>query len=113
MKKLIALLVALMMLGTAAAALADTLTMGTNANFPPYEYYENKEIVGIDAEIAAAIADKLGMELDIKDIKSGQAFYDSGDKDKPWDIRMMSARVLPDLLTLQPRGGFVWVITLK
>ena len=68
MKKLIALLVALMMLGTAAAALADTLTMGTNANFPPYEYYENKEIVGIDAEIAAAIADKLGMELDIKDI---------------------------------------------
>jgi hypothetical protein len=51
--------------------------------------------------------------LEIKDIKSGQAFCDSGDKDKPWDIRMMSARVLPDLLTLQPRGGFVWVITLK
>ena len=51
--------------------------------------------------------------LDIKDIKSGQAFYDSGDKEKPWDIRMMNARVLPDLLTLQPRGGFVWVITLK
>ena len=51
--------------------------------------------------------------LDIKDIKSGQAFCDSGDKDKPWDIRMMSVRVLPDLLTLQPRGGFVWVITLK
>ena len=51
--------------------------------------------------------------LDIKDIKSGQAFYDSGDKEKPWDIRMMNARVQPDLLTLQPRGGFVWVITLK
>ena len=51
--------------------------------------------------------------LGIKDIKSGQAFCDSGDKDKPWDIRMMSVRVLPDLLTLQPRGGFVWVITLK
>lgn len=51
--------------------------------------------------------------LDIKDIKSGQAFYDSGNKEKPWDIRMMNARVLPDLLTLQPRGGFVWVITLK
>ena len=51
--------------------------------------------------------------LGIKDIKSGQAFCDSGDKDKPWDIRMMNARVLPDLLTIQPRGGFVWVITLK
>ena len=68
MKKLIALLVALMMLGTAAAAMADTLVMGTNASFPPYEYYENNEIVGIDAEIAAAIAEKLGMELKIEDM---------------------------------------------
>ena len=67
MKKLIALLVALMMLGT-AAAMADTLTMGTNASFPTYEFYENNEIVGIDAEIAAAIADKLGMELKIEDM---------------------------------------------
>ncbi|MCR5566848.1 MAG: transporter substrate-binding domain-containing protein [Clostridiales bacterium] len=67
MKKLIALLVALMMLGT-AAAMADTLTMGTNANFPPYEYHENDAIVGIDAEIAAAIAAKLGMDLDIVDL---------------------------------------------
>ena len=67
MKKLIALLVALMMLGT-AAAMADTLTMGTNASFPPYEFYENNQIVGIDAEIAAAIADKLGMELKIEDM---------------------------------------------
>ena len=68
MKKLIALLVALMVLGTAAAAMADTLTMGTNASFPPYEYYENNQIVGIDAEIAAAIAEKLGMELKIEDM---------------------------------------------
>ena len=68
MKKLIALLVALMMLGTAAAAMADTLTMGTNANFPPYEYYENETVVGIDAEIAAAIAAKIGMELEIVDM---------------------------------------------
>ena len=69
MKKLIALLVALMMLGTVAAAMADTLTMGTNASFPPYEYYENEQIVGIDAEIAAAIAEKLGMELKIEDME--------------------------------------------
>jgi len=51
--------------------------------------------------------------LDIKDIKSCLSFGDSGNKEKPWDIRMMNARVMPDLLTLQPRGGFVWVITLK
>ena len=45
-----------------------TLVMATNAEFPPYEYWENNQIVGIDAEIAAAIADKLGMELVIEDM---------------------------------------------
>ena len=45
-----------------------TLTMGTNAEFPPYEYHENDAIVGIDAEIAAAIAEKLGMKLEIQDM---------------------------------------------
>lgn len=45
-----------------------TLTMGTNAAFPPYEYYENEEIVGIDAEVAAAICDKLGYQLVISDM---------------------------------------------
>lgn len=50
------------------AADAATLTMATNAEFPPYEYYENETIVGIDAEIAAAIADKLGMKLVIDDM---------------------------------------------
>lgn len=46
----------------------ETLVMATNAEFPPYEYYEGKEIVGIDAEFAAAIAEKLGMELKIEDM---------------------------------------------
>ena len=46
----------------------DVLVMATNAEFPPYEYYENGAIVGIDAEIAAAIAGKLGMELKIEDM---------------------------------------------
>jgi len=45
------------------------LTMATNAYFPPYEYYEGSEIVGIDAEIAKAIADKLGLELEIADME--------------------------------------------
>ena len=44
------------------------LKMGTNAYFQPYEFYEGTEIVGIDAEIAAAIAEKLGMELEIVDM---------------------------------------------
>ena len=43
------------------------LTMATNAEFPPYEFYEGDKVVGIDAEIAAVIAEKLGMELEIVD----------------------------------------------
>lgn len=44
------------------------LTMATNAYFQPYEYYEGDKIIGIDAEIAEAIAKKLGLELVISDM---------------------------------------------
>ncbi len=63
--------------GNAAAADADTaeetqeggtLVMATNAEFPPYEFYDGEDIVGIDAEIAAAIAEDLGMTLEIEDM---------------------------------------------
>ena len=43
--------------------------MATNAYFPPYEYYEGEKIVGIDAEIAGAVAEKLGLELKIEDME--------------------------------------------
>ena len=52
--------------GTEAAG--GVLVMATNAEFPPYEYHDGGVIVGIDAEIAKAIADELGMELEIEDI---------------------------------------------
>lgn len=45
------------------------LVMATNAAFEPWEFYEDDKIVGIDAEIAQAIADKLGMELEITDME--------------------------------------------
>ena len=45
-----------------------TLTMATNAEFPPYEYYESDEITGLDVDFAQAICDKLGMELEIEDM---------------------------------------------
>ena len=51
-----------------AAEGKEVLVMATNAEFPPYEFYEGQEIVGIDAEIAAAIAEKLGYELKIEDM---------------------------------------------
>ncbi|MCC8139907.1 MAG: ABC transporter substrate-binding protein [Lachnospiraceae bacterium] len=44
------------------------LTMGTNAAFPPYEYYDGDVVVGIDAEIAEALAEKLGLTLEIVDM---------------------------------------------
>ena len=48
----------------------NTLTMATNAEFPPYEFMEDGKIVGIDAEIAQAIATKLGKELKIENVLS-------------------------------------------
>lgn len=51
-----------------AEAAGGVLTMATNAEFPPYEYHDGGEIVGIDVEIAGAIAEKLGMTLEIEDI---------------------------------------------
>mgnify|MGYP002532349826 CR=1 FL=1 len=74
-KKILAfVLVAIMAISLTACVNAkptekETLVMATNATFPPYEYYDGDEIVGIDAEIAKAIADKLGMELRIDDME--------------------------------------------
>lgn len=44
------------------------LIMATNAEFPPYEYRENQEFVGIDVEIAQEIAKSIGKELQIEDM---------------------------------------------
>ena len=72
MKKIIAIMAAVTMLSLCCfTAFADTLVMGTNANFPPYEYWEGDTIVGIDAEVAAALAAKLGMDLQIDDMDFG------------------------------------------
>ena len=87
MKKFLALMLAALMVFALAACGGNTsteettaadettvaeekkvLTMATNAEFPPYEYYEGDKVVGIDAEVAALIADKLGMELKIVDV---------------------------------------------
>ena len=70
LKKIIAFALAcIMMLVVFTGCKKDdnVLTMATKATFPPYEFYENNKIVGIDAEIAQAIADKLGMKLEIID----------------------------------------------
>ena len=82
---------------TAAPEAKETLVMATNAEFPPYEYHEGDAIVGIDAEIAQAIADKLGMELKIEDVA-----FDSiipGVQAKKYDMGMAGMTVTDERLT--------------
>ena len=46
-----------------------TLKVATNAEFPPYEFVSNGEFTGIDMDMVQAIADELGMELKIENMK--------------------------------------------
>lgn len=48
--------------------LNGTLIVGTNAEFPPYEYYEEGAVTGIDIDIMQAVCDKLGMEMQVEDM---------------------------------------------
>lgn len=50
------------------AAAGGTILMATNAEFEPWEFHDGDAIVGIDPEIAGAIAEKLGMELKVEDM---------------------------------------------
>lgn len=67
----LALLAALFVCSFAACSSSTegTLTMATNASFPPYEYYEGSEIVGIDVEIMEAICKELNLELVVEDME--------------------------------------------
>lgn len=106
MKKFLALVLAAVTICVAFAACSSktndtntndetkTLTMVTNAEFPPYEYTEGGEVVGIDAEVAKAIADKLGMKLEIVDTK-----FDSiipGVQSGKYDMGMAGMTVTPE-----------------
>ena len=44
------------------------LVVATNAEFKPYEYIENNQIVGIDMDIMQAICDELGLEMEIENM---------------------------------------------
>ena len=77
MKKIISIVLVAIMLLTSVVAFSackkedNVLIMATNAAFPPYEYVEGDNFVGIDIEIATAIAAKLGMTLKIEDVEFG------------------------------------------
>ncbi len=78
MKKVLALVLAVAMLAltlcactSSEASAVETIkkngkvVMLTNAAFPPFEYVDGTEVVGVDADIAAEIAKELGVELEI------------------------------------------------
>jgi ABC-type amino acid transport substrate-binding protein len=73
MKKAVRILALVMIFTMVFGALGcekkGKLVMGTNATFPPFEYLENGEIVGVDAEIMAAIAKEMGYELEITNME--------------------------------------------
>lgn len=68
------LLAGIMMISMAACggkeegAKSKKLIVGTEAGFAPYEYMKGNEVVGIDMDIAKAIADEMGKELEIKNM---------------------------------------------
>lgn len=45
-----------------------TLTIGTSAEYEPFEYMDDGEYKGFDLELAQAIADDLGLELKIENV---------------------------------------------
>ncbi len=85
MKKLIAVILVAMLALAGLSAMAEvgipvleagengTLVLATNANFPPYEFYDDETSLptGIDIEIAKAICQKIGYGLEVVDIDFG------------------------------------------
>ncbi len=82
MKKMMAMLLAMVMLLGTASAFADQLSdiqakgvleLGANIEFPPYEFYwtnpetGEEEVAGFDMALAKGIAEELGVELKIND----------------------------------------------
>ena len=69
MKKLFAMVLVLMMLmASAAHADGDKLIVGASCDFPPYEYYDGEDIVGIEVEMLQGIAERLNLEFEIQDM---------------------------------------------
>lgn len=70
-KKLVSILIATVMISsmlTGCKKEDNTLIVGTEASFAPYEYMEGDKVVGIDMDIAQAIADSMGKKLVIKNM---------------------------------------------
>ena len=63
MKKLFALLAAMVMLCCCAFASAETVYYATNPEYPPFEYVEGSDVVGYDVDLINAIGQKIGVSF--------------------------------------------------
>ena len=72
----------------------DQLVVATNAAFEPFEYMSGDKYVGIDMEIAAALAEYLGVELVIQDMDFDAVCLSVGQH--KCDIAMAGLTVKPD-----------------
>lgn len=65
MKKFVAIIAALVLALSCTAALADTIIVATNPEYPPFEYVEGEATIGYDIDMFDAIAKKAGFEYEI------------------------------------------------
>ncbi len=72
----------------------DQLVVATNAAFEPFEYTEGDKYLGIDMEIAAALAEYLGVELVISNMEFDAVCLSVGQQ--KCDIAMAGLTVKPD-----------------
>lgn len=52
----------------------DTLKVGINVDFPPFEYYENGEPAGLDVELANIIGEKLNKQVILEEMEFNTLF---------------------------------------
>ena len=110
MKKFLAIVLAVILCFACVACASNTdketsdkltategvLVMATNAEFPPYEYKEGDAFAGIDVEIAGAIANKLGLELQLADVEFGSII--GGVQSGKYDMGMAGMTVTEERL---------------
>lgn len=70
---ILAYFAATMTISMVSPAPQDTLVVGLNTPFPPFEEVQNEKIVGFDVDLANAIGEKLGREVVIKDFSDYNA----------------------------------------
>lgn len=86
--------------GDKAESNKETLIVGFDANFPPMGFMENGEYVGFDLDLAKEVANRLGMELELKSIN-----WDAKDA----ELKQGSVNVLWNGFTIQGReNDYEW-----